>query len=584
MNSLPNQNHRVLGTTSSPAPLFNWQNLTTPTIGIQLVLVTVVCFLELLLAGLIRPDVSQPALVVFDGLATLGLLAATALHFRRSPSNRAKRRNRWAAGLAILVLCRIGLALALGPSAIAFCLAMLVVAAYGTLAPNRRSLVLVFGFFLAATLPLLRAEALSLAFPHLVLAILATMGVAVLSFQFRVQFQEMSQFEEQRIRDASEQLAEGNAQLARQAATDSLTGLPNRRGARAALRLMKEETPKHEKTFVLLLDLDHFKAVNDELGHRAGDRLLCQVADELEGRIGPNEFACRFGGDEFLVGIARTDHEQAMAEAKDMVAAIEAVGRSFSVSARPSVSIGVAHLPRTPGAVLASISWADHASYQAKSEGGNRAVWSTAGSEISTLVGSEDVGSNSMAGLSMHKLAEELAARDAATAPALAVSATIGQTQARLTTGFGAVGYLICALVFVAQGSTPTLWLLAALHFAMAMFHGGGFLLLSSHKEPVESSEPIAAVIFGLFLALMTGVIVATGSGHFLGYAGLLLVFTGKPDSLSSAVLLRRHRRPCVPCTGCPREPSEPHAARWCLLPGCDADALHSHRCLLPTL
>lgn len=81
----------------------------------------------------------------------------------------------------------------------------------------------------------------------------------------------------------------------REAATDPLTGLPNRRGlARAFARRLPG-------TALLFLDLDGFKAVNDRLGHAAGDRLLAAVAARLASALGPEDVIGRWGGDEFLL-------------------------------------------------------------------------------------------------------------------------------------------------------------------------------------------------------------------------------------------------------------------------------------------
>jgi diguanylate cyclase (GGDEF)-like protein len=88
------------------------------------------------------------------------------------------------------------------------------------------------------------------------------------------------------------------AETRRQALTDELTGLPNRR---ALLRRLEAQTRAKRKTALLLIDLDHFKELNDTLGHHVGDRLLAQIGPRLGEVLGPDDVLARLGGDEFAV-------------------------------------------------------------------------------------------------------------------------------------------------------------------------------------------------------------------------------------------------------------------------------------------
>lgn len=99
---------------------------------------------------------------------------------------------------------------------------------------------------------------------------------------------------------AAHQLAQAKQRLHRDAMTDALTGLPN---ARALYRLLEDATaPSREEGFVLVfVDLDHFKNVNDTLGHPIGDKLLIAVSSRLQGILDPRDHLARFGGDEFVV-------------------------------------------------------------------------------------------------------------------------------------------------------------------------------------------------------------------------------------------------------------------------------------------
>ncbi|MEY2653079.1 MAG: hypothetical protein RLZZ524_106, partial [Pseudomonadota bacterium] len=124
---------------------------------------------------------------------------------------------------------------------------------------------------------------------------------------------------------------------------------------------------------VLALDLDGFKAVNDQLGHPAGDRLLRQVAERLTRALRSVDVAARFGGDEFMVLLAPASAEQARQTAQRLLAALSEPYEG--VPPRVSVSIGVA-VAAIGGVTDASVlvSQADQALYDAKRLGKSRVV------------------------------------------------------------------------------------------------------------------------------------------------------------------------------------------------------------------
>ncbi len=151
--------------------------------------------------------------------------------------------------------------------------------------------------------------------------------------------------------------------LHQQARTDQLTSLANRAGFVEALgdALSSETDP----VGVAFLDLDGFKAVNDQMGHAAGDELLVAVGARLTERLGDDALVARYGGDEFTVVVPATN-EIEMADIKRRIAAV--FSDSFNVgagSAAVGASIGVYLAP--PGTSLDSaLREADDAQYQAK--------------------------------------------------------------------------------------------------------------------------------------------------------------------------------------------------------------------------
>jgi diguanylate cyclase (GGDEF)-like protein/PAS domain S-box-containing protein len=165
------------------------------------------------------------------------------------------------------------------------------------------------------------------------------------------------------------------SQLAHQAAHDPLTGLPNRTLLLDRLGLALDRAARHGTHIaVLFLDLDHFKVVNDSLGHEAGDELLVIVAARLREAVRPGDTIARFGGDEFVVLCEDLDgRNDAVAVAERMS---RIVGQPLSLGGSEvfvGVSIGIA-LPDgenpDPGALIRD---ADAAMYRSKERG--RARW-----------------------------------------------------------------------------------------------------------------------------------------------------------------------------------------------------------------
>jgi len=158
----------------------------------------------------------------------------------------------------------------------------------------------------------------------------------------------------------------------RAAAADELTGLSTYRVLRDRLAFEIERSKRSAEGFaVLFMDLDRFKQVNDQFGHEAGNDILKAVAEEIKNAVRASDVAARYGGDEFVVILTRTDLDGAARVAEALRAGIEGIGRRLGYPAGLiTVSIGVSEfdLNEPEGDLLVS---ADRALYRAKAAGRN---------------------------------------------------------------------------------------------------------------------------------------------------------------------------------------------------------------------
>jgi diguanylate cyclase (GGDEF)-like protein/PAS domain S-box-containing protein len=165
------------------------------------------------------------------------------------------------------------------------------------------------------------------------------------------------------------------AELAEEAVRDPLTGLHNRRHLDRALRADLASRPRTGRLAVLVVDVDHFKTVNDRFGHAAGDRVLTAVADTLTGAVREGDTAARLGGEEFVLVLPGAGRAQALERAERVRRAVAAVrhpvdGGGVGVT----VSIGVAVCPADGTTAAALLEAADRALYTAKETGRDRVV------------------------------------------------------------------------------------------------------------------------------------------------------------------------------------------------------------------
>ncbi|MBA3746027.1 MAG: sensor domain-containing diguanylate cyclase, partial [Solirubrobacterales bacterium] len=167
--------------------------------------------------------------------------------------------------------------------------------------------------------------------------------------------------------------ADTRQRLASQALTDPLTGLANRRAFDHRLIDETERALRHHRALsVMLVDVDHFKSINDRFGHAIGDRVLVTLARELVAVMRQGDMLARVGGDEMAMILGDCPPEQAVEVAQRMV---EEVASASMLSQRHGVtlSIGVAGL-NGGGTAEELLRRADQALYRAKNSGRNRVV------------------------------------------------------------------------------------------------------------------------------------------------------------------------------------------------------------------
>lgn len=171
-----------------------------------------------------------------------------------------------------------------------------------------------------------------------------------------------------------------NEELSFTSLHDSLTGLPNRYNLYSQLKLTVANANRYERKFaVLFLDLDHFKNINDTLGHNVGDTLLKAVSHKLKSMIRENDIVARIGGDEFIIILNDFNDlgtlEQVISKILDAFHQEWVVQKHFL---RLSTSIGVAIYPDDSQEINELMKFADIAMYKAKAEGRDQFSFFTA--------------------------------------------------------------------------------------------------------------------------------------------------------------------------------------------------------------
>ncbi|MFJ4196781.1 GGDEF domain-containing protein [Pseudomonas sp. NPDC089534] len=161
-------------------------------------------------------------------------------------------------------------------------------------------------------------------------------------------------------------------QIARLAAQDPLTGLCNRRALEVQALPLLDGVSSARPGALLLIDIDHFKLVNDLYGHVAGDRLLVTLSELIRSAMPEGALAARLGGDEFVILTGDASHERIMALGNTLREQFHATASHSFVTPQPvTLSIGVKLFDQPPASLAALIEQGDSALYASKRGGRN---------------------------------------------------------------------------------------------------------------------------------------------------------------------------------------------------------------------
>jgi two-component system, cell cycle response regulator len=175
------------------------------------------------------------------------------------------------------------------------------------------------------------------------------------------------------LRKKNRQLEEVLLQMETLAMTDQLTGLFNRRYFSSVIEKEFSRTLRYSHpTSCLMIDIDHFKKVNDEYGHNVGDQVLIGISQIMASCLRKSDTVARWGGEEFIILLPETPKENALQIASRILTSVSTAQFS-SVPRQITISIGLAGMP-DPGTDSSEkfIAAADRALYEAKNKGRNR--------------------------------------------------------------------------------------------------------------------------------------------------------------------------------------------------------------------
>lgn len=199
------------------------------------------------------------------------------------------------------------------------------------------------------------------------------LAFGLLLIQWRSNIIQLNQ--EDRIQEQQSLLEDSNRRLQRLATEDELTGLANRRLFNL---LVKEELVLQQRhgrpPSLILLDIDHFKEINDRYGHLTGDEILKMLAEVLKSAVRTSDLVSRWGGEEFAILLRHSSHHKAAEVAENLRQKVAET--PFTVGAIPitlTISLGISEFDHAGETALEeAYQRADHALYQAKNNGRNQ--------------------------------------------------------------------------------------------------------------------------------------------------------------------------------------------------------------------
>ncbi|OYQ36268.1 hypothetical protein CHU95_05660 [Niveispirillum lacus] len=260
------------------------------------------------------------------------------------------------------------------------------VAAYTNLPPGRYSLslralapdgVVVAERSISIFVPYLWHEWGWVRFLGLAVALSAGAGIVMMLERARIEKLSAAKRElEAKVEERTASLRDANDRLAELATRDPLTGIHNRRAFMERLDQEWSAALRHGQPFcVLMLDLDHFKEVNDTYGHLVGDTVLREVAERAQSALRDTDMLARYGGEEFVVLTSHTDAAQAQVAAERIRIAVSQTPVMLDgVVIQVTVSIGVSQAAPHRETQTALFNRTDNAMYAAKAAGRNRVV------------------------------------------------------------------------------------------------------------------------------------------------------------------------------------------------------------------
>jgi len=218
---------------------------------------------------------------------------------------------------------------------------------------------------------------------YAVFSIIVSLAVAILavwySQKLSTQLQDMNSYLEEKVEERTESLLdmqkgllEDNTELSRLALTDSLTGLSNRAHMSDILQREFSRYVRHDQRFgIIMVDIDHFKEVNDSYGHDTGDQVLIQLSRKFEQATRNSDYISRWGGEEFLICCTTINEDDLFPIAENIRKLV--INSVFDTAGKITISLGCA-LIQVDENINDLIKRADVALYAAKNDGRNQTV------------------------------------------------------------------------------------------------------------------------------------------------------------------------------------------------------------------